>query len=251
MMQRSAKLALVGVVVVLVVGGLGFWWFVLRGDAPDRPALPVRTTDTTSAGSSDSGTAGSGSSDSGSTGVEATSADLEGDWIIRSGDDVFVGYRVQELFGGETVKKTAVGRTTSVTGSMTIAGGKVTAIDVTADVTKLESDEERRDKNIRRNGLQTDEFPEATFTLTEPIELPSPVVSGEKISVVAKGKLTLHGQTRDVEIPLEASWSGELIDVVGTAPVVFSDYGIEAPSNPMITVDDNGELELQLVLERG
>lgn len=231
-MQRSAKVAFVAVIVVIIVGGSGFWWFVLRGDAPERVSLPIRTTE-----------AGSGPTD------EVVATDLDGDWTVRSGDDVFVGYRVLELFAGETVKKTAVGRTTAVTGSMTIVDGRVTAVEITADVTELTSDEARRDNMIRRSGLETGRYPEATFTLDEPIDLPEPTTN-EEISVTARGRLTLHGQTRAVEIPLRARWGDGLIDVIGTAPVVFSDFGIDPPSNPMITVDDKGEFELQLVFER-
>ena len=43
----------------------------------------------------------------------------------RSG---FVGYRIEELFGGETIKKTAVGRTPDVTGSMTVDGSTISDV---------------------------------------------------------------------------------------------------------------------------
>jgi len=34
--------------------------------------------------------------------------------------------------------------------------------------------------------------------------------------------------------------------VAGTAPILFSDYGMEAPTNGIVTVDDHGAFELQL-----
>ena len=33
-MQKSAKYALIAVVAIVVLGGLGFYWFFLRDDAP-------------------------------------------------------------------------------------------------------------------------------------------------------------------------------------------------------------------------
>ena len=53
---------------------------------------------------------------------------------------MFVGYRVQELFGGETLKATAVGRTPAVEGTMTVSGTWVTPVEITADMTQLKSD---------------------------------------------------------------------------------------------------------------
>ena len=40
-------------------------------------------------------------------------------------------------------------------------------------MTTLQSDESRRDERLRTDGLQTDQFPTATFTLTKPIEVGS------------------------------------------------------------------------------
>jgi polyisoprenoid-binding protein YceI len=235
--QSSAKWTLVAVVAVVVLGGFGFYWFVLRGDAPERASLPVRTTDTTAA----------------VTGGDAPRASsIDGTYQVSPGPDVFVGYRVQELFGGETIKNTAVGRTSAVTGSVTIGGGQLTAVEVTADVTQLESDRSQRDNALKDRGLQTNQFPTATFVLTSPVTLPEPTVL-QPIDLTVTGDLTLHGVTRSVQVQLQASWDGASSISVATPagiPIVMADYQIEPPSNPVVSVDDNGEMELQLVLTR-
>ncbi len=41
-------------------------------------------------------------------------------------------------------------------------------------------------------------------------------------------------------------WNGDTITVAGGAKVAFSDYDIEPPTNAVVSVDDNGEFELQL-----
>jgi polyisoprenoid-binding protein YceI len=221
-------------VLVVVVGALGFWWFVLRDDAPERAALPVRTEGTEPA----------------APGTAAATPDPDGTWRVVPGEEVFAGYRIEELFGGETVKKTAVGRTRSVTGTMEIAGGVVTSARVTADLTALTSDSARRDETQRTQGLQTDQFPEATFTLTEPIDLGEPPAPGSPVTVTATGDLTLHGVTRPVTLELQASWTGTVIDVAGGTRIVLADFAIEPPRNPFVTVDDVGEFEVQLSFER-
>jgi polyisoprenoid-binding protein YceI len=128
----------------------------------------------------------------------------------------FVGYRVQEELAGIGAN-TAVGRTPDVSGSMTIAGTAVSAATIEADLTTLQSDDGNRDRQLGRQGIQTDQFPTASFTITEPIELGS-TGRGQEIEVTAKSQLTLHGQTRDVEVPMKARLSGDVIAVSGSIP---------------------------------
>jgi polyisoprenoid-binding protein YceI len=168
--------------------------------------------------------------------------------VVRTGDDTFVGYRVRETFAGVSVAQDAVGRTNDVQGELTVEGeSTVTAATVTAGLQALESDEDRRDNAIRSRGIETDRFPESTFALRGPLELPSPPSPGSEVSATASGDLTLHGVTRPVDVPVEARWSGTTIEVVGTIPVNFADYDIEAPSvGGFVSVEDEGEIELQL-----
>ena len=225
-MQKSAKYALIAVVGVVVLGGLGFYWFVLRDDAPSRASLQTSTV-TTVAGAGDP-------------------ASADGTWKVAQADGVFVGYRVEELFGGDTIKKTAVGRTAAVEGTLTITGTTVSGATIAADVTKLKSDRSQRDGQIVDRGLQTKTFPQATFKLTQPIQLPGAPEKGKEVTVTATGELTLHGQTQTVEIPLQAKWDGGTITIAGGTKIQFADYGIEPPSNGIVTVDPTGEFELQL-----
>ena len=127
---------------------------------------------------------------------------LDGTWTvdpsIGSFSDFsgsFVGYRVEEELANIGAA-TAVGRTPDVTGSVTFDGTTVTAVEMTADLTTLQSDNDRRDGQLRSQALETNTFPTATFTLTEPIQLDAVPADGEVVSATATGDLTLHGQTR-------------------------------------------------------
>jgi polyisoprenoid-binding protein YceI len=229
--QSSARWTLVAVVGVCVLGGLGFYWFFLRGDAPERARLPSRGAATTVA-------------------PGTTVGSPDGQWQLTPGEGIFVGYRVEEQFAGETITKTAVGRTIGVSGTMTISGGQVTAATIEADLTRLRSDQARRDDYIRTAGLETDTYGTATFTLTQPITLPSDVPVGQRVQVTAVGDLTLHGVTRQVEIPLQAQWDGTTVDLAGGVAIVMADYGMDPPSNSVVSVAGDGELELQLTFTR-
>jgi polyisoprenoid-binding protein YceI len=163
----------------------------------------------------------------------------------------FVGYRVNENLAnvGST---TAVGRTPKVTGSLALAGNAVTAVAITADLTALQSDKPMRDGQLHRQALQTDQFPTAAFELTTPIQLASAPADGQTLSATAQGRLTLHGVTKDVSIPLQAKLAGNVVTVVGSLKIQFADYGINPPQSMMVlSVDTSGVMELQLLFTKG
>ena len=124
-------------------------------------------------------------------------------------------------------------------------------VTVTADLRDLTSDNSFRDGRIKSEGLESDEFPEAKFVLTEPITLSAVPAAGETIKTEATGEFTLHGVTKTVTISLEGRWDGKQVQVVGNLPIVFSDYDITAPTAPAVaSVDDHGEMELQLFFDK-
>ena len=165
--------------------------------------------------------------------------------------DNFVGYRVTEKLFANISDTTATGRTDNVTATMTIDGTTVSDITVTADLRDLTSDNSFRDGRIRSEGLESNKFPEAKFVLTEPITLSAVPTAGRTIKTQATGDFTLHGVTKSVTISLEGRWDGKQVQVVGSLPIVFSDYGITAPTAPAVaSVDDHGEMELQLFFNK-
>jgi polyisoprenoid-binding protein YceI len=214
-------------VVIVVVGAVAFGaWYIFGDDAPAKPTLSACGTSSSSKTSS-----------------------FDGGWKIAPGADVFVGYRMTEQFAGDVVHKTAVGRTPSVDGTMTIAGGNVTATAVTAQMQDLSSNRAARDNYIHEHGIESDKFPTSKFVLTSPIMLPA-LAPCEKVNVRATGKLTLHGVTKTITVPLEAQWDGTKISAVGNAPIVLADYKIEPPKTSVVTTDDHGSLDVSLAFTR-
>ena len=222
-MRRTLKLV-VGALVLVVLAAVGFAaWYVFGDPAPAKPEL-----------STDAPT---------SRGGPATP---EGAWKIKPVARVFVGYRIKELFGDAVLKRDAAGRTNRVSGTLTIANGRVTQAVVTADISELDSGRAARDSYTRDNALESSRFPTARFTLTAPIALPAHLAKGRRVHTQARGVLLLHGVTHAVVITLDARWNGPTIDAVGSAPIVLSDFKIDAPDTPIAKVDDHGSLELDL-----
>jgi polyisoprenoid-binding protein YceI len=146
---------------------------------------------------------------------------------------------------------TAVGRTTVVTGSLSYDGSQITAVSIEADLSQLASDKSMRDNAIKRQALESSTYPTATFVLTAPIDIEGDIASGAAVSATATGDLTLHGETQSVSIPLQGQLVNGKVVVVGSLDIEFADYGIDSPSAAsVVSVEDHGVIELQLVFEQ-
>jgi polyisoprenoid-binding protein YceI len=215
---RIVVLVVLGAAVALAAGGYAVL-ALTGGDAPPPPRLQGRPAD------------------------EATKG--AGRWHPVPAAGSFVGYRVDEEYLGVGVR-TAVGRTGAVTGSVTVAGDRIRAADLRADMTKLRSDQARRDDTLRYRGIETDRYPAARFTLAGPVALSA---RGRP----ATGTLTLHGRRAAVGVTVRGQrLSGGRLELVGRAPIRFAAFAIEPPSVAgIVTVRDHGMLEFRLVLEPG
>lgn len=236
-MHDRRRIALIAAAMV-VVGVAGVWWFFLRSDAPPPVSLDdaVSAVSTTPPGSGEQ--------------IEGAGP-IDGPWRVVPGQRSFAGYRVVEELATIGVTE-AAGRTGSVRASLRIDAGTVRDVEVSVDMRSLRSDSGRRDGALRTQALETDTFPEARFVLTEPIVLPDDAAAGTAFSVTAVGDLTLHGVTRSVELAIEAQLVDGVIAIVGSTEISFADYDIDQPrSMALLSVDDRGLMEFQLLFERG
>ncbi len=251
--RRLAVIVAVIAVVVVVVGGLVASQLVLQGD--NVPELGLDTPSPSAAGSPGAPSATPNATQPAAASASAAPAagNLAGTWTIVEGE---AGYRVRETFLQQQADSDAVGRTSGVTGSLTVEGAPgglaLAGGSIEVDMTTLQSDESRRDNQLRGRGVQTDTFPTSTFELRGPVALPADFGAAD-VDFVLPGVLTLHGVTRDVELAAQARLQDDgTVVVAGSLPILFSDYEIEAPNVAgLIAVQNNGSMEFRIVLARG
>jgi polyisoprenoid-binding protein YceI len=232
------------VVIVLAVGGPFLYIHFFNGSTPAALSLPTASG---SAAASSGGPAPAGTA----TASTAASGSLAGGWTAGSGS--VVGYRVNEVLVGQNT--TAVGRSTSVTGHLTISGTTATAATFSVAMDTVHSDKSQRDAQFDGRIMDVNKYPTGTFTLSTPIDLAPLPPAGVIKSYTAHGKLTLHGATRAVTFTLTAERGTKdgatQIEVAGHIPVLFSDYDIQNPSlGGFVTTQDNGLLEFLLVFTK-
>jgi polyisoprenoid-binding protein YceI len=240
MSKRSKLLAGLGSLVALGAISLGaLYYFVIRSDSPGAVSIEGAITSVRNSMPANNG--GNG---------DDRARDLSGTWRVVQGANSFVGYRVQEELAG-IGSTTAVGRSTALDGTLSFDGDEITAVQITADLTQLQSDKTMRDGQLKRQAIETDKFPNATFALSSPIKIDDLPDNGEKVSQTVKGKLTLHGVTKDVSLQVQGVLEGSQVVVVGSTTIAFADYNIEQPkAASVLGVDDKGVMEFQLVFAK-
>lgn len=176
----------------------------------------------------------------------ASDAMPAGRWTVAAGSSL--SYRVSE-----PLDVTVVGRTEAVQGDLdidvdgpelTLTGGTVRA-----DLRELRSDAAARDTELRGRILETEEFPEAVFTLQGPVDL-GRVLPGEPTRVEVPGELTVRGRTASQTADLTARWDGAELRIVGSLGISLADYAVEVPRVAGVsTINDDARIEVDLVIE--
>ena len=186
----------------------------------------------------------------------AATTSLTGSWTVTTGS--LAGYRINELFVGQSSKHQAVARTSTVSGGLTVSGDstgyQVSSLTFTADLTSLHSvdtvagrDVTQRDGVVNRQ-LDVQQFPTATFAATS-ASVPGGITN-QAVDVSVTGKLTIHGVTKDVTIKAKAQLVGGKAEIAGSTSISMTDYGVSPPQMPFVTVDSTLLLEFDIFLVR-
>lgn len=232
--RRRVLIFLGGTVVVVVVG------FVLVYFVLFPTSSPKRFTITTPA--------------SASAGATGSASGFGGTWTIGQGSEA--GYRVREKLAFLPAQSDAVGRTSAMTGSATVTQSgkvvKVTAASFKVDVSKLTSDKSMRDQRIHSIGLQSDQFPTATFRLSKPGTLPASASTGKVANVSATGVFNIHGTSKQETVPLQIRVSGSTMEAVGSITFPWREFNMTVPSVAgFVNVTGKATMEFDLHLTRG
>jgi polyisoprenoid-binding protein YceI len=164
-------------------------------------------------------------------------------------------YRAREQLAGRNLPSDAVGTSTAVSGAVVFsADGSIDSnqSQIKVDLSKLTSDESRRDNFIKGNTLQTSQFPMATFTPRDSEGLTMPLPTSGQSNFQLIGDLTVHGVTRPVTWQVTAQFDPTSVSGNATTDVNISDFGMTPPkAGPVLSIQDALTLELAFTAARG
>lgn len=224
-------------VAIVAVAGPYVYIHFIEGPAPAKLELPKAPNPSTTS-----------APPRGSSTSTSTSSTLDGTWNVGSGS--LAGYRVQEVLLGQSA--TAVGRTSEIWGSLTIAGSSVTRGAFTVNMASVVSDQSQRNAHFDGPIMDVSQYPTATLTLSSPIDLGAIPADGVQQHYPATGTLNMHGVTKTVSFTVAAERLGGNIDVLADVTIPFSGWDIANPSiGGFVTTANNGTLEVLLHLTQG
>jgi polyisoprenoid-binding protein YceI len=232
LMARQRQLLLgaaAAVILVAIVVTVGMAWLLRSHQAPQALALAT-------------------------TQPSGSVAALAGHWTVAAGSQV--GYRVKEKFINQPAETEAVARTSKVTGRLVVAvrGTSVTVSQMTfiVDLASLTSQDRyanyqvyQRDFFVRTVYLQTDRFPDATFT-ADLVTFALPASGPATIDI--PGRLMVHGITKQVTAHVQATGAGTTAEAAGSLSVDMRDFAIEPPSISFTTAEPQVTIEFDLQL---
>jgi polyisoprenoid-binding protein YceI len=229
----------VGAGLAVVVAGILLVYFVVFPTSSPKPFALTRATKATPPSAPGAAAHPSGS--------------LAGTWKVAEGSQA--GYRVREKLVFLPAESDAVGRTSSISGSATLAQAgaavTITAVSIEVAVNTLKSDRSLRDEKLHSVGLESDTYPTATFVLTKPLRLPRSAPSGQPLHVSITGVVTIHGASRQETIPLQMSLSSSAIEAVGSLTFPWGAFNMTAPSIAgFVNVTEHATMEFDLRLQR-
>lgn len=94
------------------------------------------------------------------------------------------------------------------------------------DLNTLKTDSGSRDNYLKRNTLEVDKFPNASFAPSKAEGMPSPLPAAGEASFTMTGMTSIHGVQKEVTWKVTAKRDGATITGKATATVKFGDFGM-------------------------
>ena len=160
-------------------------------------------------------------------------------------------YIIGEQLARRNLPNDAIGETSDISGTINLdSSGKVdpTRSLISVNLRNLKSDESRRDRFLRENALETNEFPEMEVVARELPGLPWPLPDSGEATFQLVSNLTVHGETRPVTWEVVARFGPDTVSGTARTTVTFDQFNMKKPSLFFI-VSVNDEIDLELDFE--
>lgn len=163
-------------------------------------------------------------------------------------------YLVREQLAGLDFPNDAIGRTTKISGMITLdaKGNPLSAESrFTVDLTTLKSDKANRDRYIRTRSLESTRYPQAELTVTAFRNFPATLPTSGSFTFQLVGTLTLHGVSRPTTWTVNATAQDGGFSGSATTTFKFGDFGMDVPrAFVVLSVEDHIQLQYDFRLVR-
>lgn len=236
-------------VVLLVVAGVGWYFFIREDNEVQKEAAPVSEAVKQAAAASPTtapvATTGAAASP---TAAPAVASTLTGKNYKFVDGQSLAWYLAPEKLSRLPTSSVAKGQTSDVKGEFHLTADGLNpakATKFTVGVASLKSEEGQRDGRMR-DALETTKFPTATFTATKLTGMPKEFTATDTVMQMT-GMLNVHGVDKEVTWELKVKKDGEILSGLATLKVKYTDFGMTKPAVAgFVTVEDELTLQIQL-----
>jgi polyisoprenoid-binding protein YceI len=163
------------------------------------------------------------------------------------------------MFTSEATLETIEGRTTKVSGTVTAdpANASAASIDVTIDLSSLDTGIEMRNGHLRDRFLEVTKFPTATFKSVS-LAGPKSVEPNKPVEFKVTGDFSVHGVTRRITVPVRvvaipeseltkaSRGPGDWVHATANFAIKLTDYGITVPEKLILKLADEQAIKLDV-----
>ena len=162
-------------------------------------------------------------------------------------------YSVREQLAQHDLPNDAVGKTNAVAGSVTInSDGSIDSANskFTVDANTLQTDQSMRDNYVKRNILQTSQYPQIVFVPKQVSGLPAALPQSGDVSFTVTGDLTIRNVTKSVIWEVTGSIANGEATGKATTSFTFEEFNLSQPQVPVVlSVVNKITLGLTIVLQ--
>ena len=162
-------------------------------------------------------------------------------------------------FTSKAPLETVVGKTGDITGYIEvdpddISGSASAKFEV--DLASLKTGIGMRDGHMKEQYLEVDKYPKAVFVLKKIKDAhPNTLKDNVPVDLTLVGDFTVHGVTKEVDIPATAIYMkesddtkvrlpGDLLHITATFDVLLSEHNIKRPKFVVLKLDDKQKIDL-------
>jgi polyisoprenoid-binding protein YceI len=212
--------------------------------AAGQPTAATAAKPTTAAGQPTSATAAK-PTESGASKPSTASADTV--LLNLAADGSRARFRAREQLARLPAPSEAIGTTSEVSGAVGVGPNGVVAdaSKISVQLDSLTSDSGQRDRFIKQNTLQTQQFPSAEFLPKQASGLPWPLPTSGEMSFQLTGDLTIRGVTQPKTWEIKAQFAPNEVTGSGSTSITLEQFGMEKPRvASVLSIEDTIVLEI-------
>lgn len=143
---------------------------------------------------------------------------------------------------------TVHGVSQKLTGTITGDPADITAAKITVklDPSSLDTDNEKRDKDLREKCLEVTKYPVIEIE-SKSIEAETKILTpGQPVKATIQGILKLHGFEKPISVPVTITLNNDILTAEGSLAIVLDEYKIKRPRVVFVQLQNDVNIKFKI-----